>query len=349
MSATSTPVVLALGATTQVPNPTAQWGNPAAAVQVQNSSAFLVDVNAGGEDYTIQPFTAQTFPLPSDGVPIAITAVENPSSLTGATHVTVVWLLNGEGPPMQDGPLTAAAIVSAITGTVQSPVQEMFGGTVNFGTTVFNQNFTASANLQGVRIVLFNQAALLAEQLVVHVLNLTTGYAWEPSNVNILPGALVGTVYINVPMSANAGDVLEFVIQQVGASGQNTGMSILGVGQNTVSATAPGGPMGEYQVGGVSRVSAPIPAATTTSVLAAPPAGLAYRLHRFTSNLVSAANGFCLEGNTTGFLYGTLSTNQPDINLDGQMVVEGISFANFTAAAVNGYLSYDLVTIPAIL
>jgi hypothetical protein len=100
-------------AATIFPNPTAQWGNPATTVQVQNSSAFIISVVAGGETFTIQPFVAQTLPLgASSGSAITIEGLTSPSGLT-TDSLTLVWLLAGEPAPMQDGPLTSAALIAA--------------------------------------------------------------------------------------------------------------------------------------------------------------------------------------------------------------------------------------------
>lgn len=116
MSTTNGPFTLNLGAEITTPNPTAQGGNPAASVQIQNSSVFVLQVLASGLTYTLQPFIAQTIPLGAGGgAPIQITPTQNPSGTTDASDTaTLVWLLTGESPPMQDGPLTAAAILATV-------------------------------------------------------------------------------------------------------------------------------------------------------------------------------------------------------------------------------------------
>ena len=83
-------------------DPAQSGGNVSASVQIQNSSAFVLSILAAGEPYTIQPFFAQT--IPTGGQPIVITPTQNPQNTSGNT-ITIVWLLNGETPPMDDGPL----------------------------------------------------------------------------------------------------------------------------------------------------------------------------------------------------------------------------------------------------
>lgn len=105
----------AVGAAVTVQAPS--LGPDFAAVQLQNSSVFVISALAGGETYTIQSFTAQTIPLASDAAPIVITPIADPSGEVAGigSSLIPVWLLEGESPPMQDGPLTAAAIAAAIT------------------------------------------------------------------------------------------------------------------------------------------------------------------------------------------------------------------------------------------
>jgi len=113
------PITLALNVPTTEADPQQVLGTVSAAVQIQNSSVFQLQVFSLGDPYTIQPFTAQT--IPTGGQPITITPTQDPSSLTDAETITIVWLLRGENPPQQDGPLTAAAIEAAIAGLTFTP------------------------------------------------------------------------------------------------------------------------------------------------------------------------------------------------------------------------------------
>lgn len=115
MSTTTGPYALALGVTGDAPNPTL-GGKDFTAVQLQNSSVFVLTVLADGLTYTLQPFVAQTIPLSGTGSPIQITPSQNPSGVIAGDTLTLVWLLAGESPPMQDGPLTAAAILAGLAG-----------------------------------------------------------------------------------------------------------------------------------------------------------------------------------------------------------------------------------------
>lgn len=115
MSTTGAAVTLtAIGTAAIIPAPS--FGTDFANVQIQNSSVFVISVLAGGETFTIQSFTAQTVPLAGDAVSIIITPIANPlgENASIASSLIPVWLLENEKPPMQDGPLTAAALAAAI-------------------------------------------------------------------------------------------------------------------------------------------------------------------------------------------------------------------------------------------
>lgn len=109
---------LALGTPVAENDPYTSQGSAAAAIQFQNSSPFVLLILAGGEQYTIQGFTAQTLELAGGGQPVQITPTTNPTGSAASTSITIVWLLPGEAAPMSDGPLTAAAIAAAITGSL---------------------------------------------------------------------------------------------------------------------------------------------------------------------------------------------------------------------------------------
>jgi hypothetical protein len=168
------------GTTLTYPNPTALGGQPATAVQIQNSSAFIIQVVGGGEQFIIQPFVAQTIPIAQQGTPITIEGIGLPSGLSAsADTLTLIWLLSGEQPPMQDGPLTAAALIASLLppGTVFGPVATaLVGDNVTY-------TFTVPANTR--TLIVSN-----SETSFVHTL--------PPLNISIT-GQQTGFVYYNQP------------------------------------------------------------------------------------------------------------------------------------------------------
>lgn len=113
---TQGPFTLTLGDTLPLNDPGATSNNPATAVQIQNASPFIIEVNSGGIVLTIQSFTAQTVLTSGGGQQMSVLPLASGGSAqtTAVQSLTVVWLLAGESAPMVDGPLTAAALASTL-------------------------------------------------------------------------------------------------------------------------------------------------------------------------------------------------------------------------------------------
>lgn len=99
-------------------------GTPSAvAAQVQNVSGFAILVTAGGEEYSIPPYTCATVPVD----PATTSLTINPTQeLFSVGAVTIAWLLARDRPPVPDGPIWSGSVgvpqkllVQTITTTVQ--------------------------------------------------------------------------------------------------------------------------------------------------------------------------------------------------------------------------------------
>ena len=101
-------------------------------------------------------------------------------------------------------------------------------------------------------------------------------------------------------------------------------------------------PLDVVPMGGLFIAQATLSGAGTTAILAAPPAGSQWRLHRFIES--GAVNGVLLQGTLTGFLYGA-SDGLAD-NLMGQLVGEALQITSSNAGT--SYLTYDQVATPNI-
>lgn len=235
------PEALIVGVPNTITDPAQQGGNPSAACQIQNSSGYQLTVLAGGDELSIQPFTAQTVEI--SGQPMQVTPIT--SSGSGAANVTFVFLLTvapGEGvqlpdgtwvetPPQQDGPLTAAAISAAISGLVVT------------GTT---QDLLASGTL-----TLVNSGTL--EIATITVTGLTKSYsslllAWNPAGgatlvcaqaqVSTSPAAFSagfgpqpGTIPMQgiIPFANMMGDTLVLTVYSFAAAGQTATYRLYGL------------------------------------------------------------------------------------------------------------------------
>ena len=144
---TQGPFTLVLNVSQELLDP-ASNSLPSAAVQIQNSSNYVISVLASGVAYTIQPLIAQTLPLRAEGAPITVTAVQSPGLTAAANTFTAVWLFQGEAPPMQDGPLPFAP---SLTGAIQDGHilgVTASGGPVTFMTVGAGKTWTGTITLQ---------------------------------------------------------------------------------------------------------------------------------------------------------------------------------------------------------
>jgi hypothetical protein len=108
-------------------------------------------------------------------------------------------------------------------------------------------------------------------------------------------------------------------------------------------------PLDVVEYGGQFTVEASLAGAGSIGVLANPPTGFAWRLHRCIFANGGAGLALAeLEGNPSAFLYSYTPNPAGGIDrLDGQLVLEGLSFTTVGAGAIL-YLTYDNVTIPYI-
>jgi len=180
---TTGPITLAFEVPVTAIDPAEMGGNPSVAAQIQNSSIFVLSMLTAGDIYTIQPFTAQTIPL--SGQPLIITPVQNPSGGSTGTQLMIVWLLEGESPPMTDGPLTAAAILASTQPSA-----------TNLGTFAFNSAATAPQvelinippNTQCLVVVV--GGPLSVSPITFEIEGVTTGsFYWGPYGVNVVNNA----------------------------------------------------------------------------------------------------------------------------------------------------------------
>ena len=98
----SGPFLLQSGVILTTNDPT-QYQPQAVAVQIQNSSGFLITVQIGGANYLIQPFAASTVPT-NNSYQINVTPGLPQASF--GSLISFAWLQPDEPPPMADGPLT---------------------------------------------------------------------------------------------------------------------------------------------------------------------------------------------------------------------------------------------------
>ena len=107
--ATTGPFQLSSTVPLVVGDPNVFTGPASSSVQVQNSSGYLISVNTGGSSYTIQPFACSTIPT-QNRTGATITTIAPLSNF--GNSITLIWMIPGQNPPMDDGALTQGNIQS---------------------------------------------------------------------------------------------------------------------------------------------------------------------------------------------------------------------------------------------
>jgi hypothetical protein len=263
-----------LDTSTLVADPAQSGGISSAACQIQNSSDYQLNVNVGGNVASLQPFTAQTFPIYSS--PIAVLPVGSTGS--GPSNITLAFLLGTspgvgvqvaadqggggiwvETPPQSDGPLTAQAILAAISGFLNvgpsfdplaSGTYTVSGGGPVYSDTISVPDLTKSYGAIVVYLGSSMTTPLWASAQVAGSLALWSG-ALEESSVD----AVVGII----PFANDVGDTLDFTLFSLGPNGGTGSYEIFGLTTCPVGVRPDGRaqPFGQFMITTVSTATAP--------------------------------------------------------------------------------------------
>lgn len=359
------------GTTLIVQNP-GSTGNkvPPVAVQIRNASAWVISTTTAGETYLIDPFTASTVPITSSESQISLigTLDAYPSLPNG--YVTLEWLVNGETASEPDGPLTAAATVSAIlSGNVTNTpaARQVFQGAYTPGV-----NAPMNINLQSTdrSLVVLLNTVLNSDRL--SVIGNQSGAGYSSGTVADTPedwgwscpaygsaDTSVSLVIANTTHIARTLTILalpdELVFGEtwapesvqlmvpgspsfLGVAG-SLGTPMLIMGSNT--------PMGGLLVATNNNT---LSGGTGNLLASNPPAGTYYRLHRLASPDMPSTGGplsLIAAGNFVAEMGGALLQNDKD--LTGQLVNGTVTFFNGTS--VNNpriVLTYDQIPTSAV-
>lgn len=143
------------GATVNVNNPGLTVGTSNAApsqVQIRNASGWVITVATINGQQMIDPYTAATVPIDVGQQSIQIIGALNAYTSLSTGYLSLQWLLPNESPTEPDGPLTSAATIATISGTITNTPQQksvipwtslVFSGTgTQFHTFTINTNPT---------------------------------------------------------------------------------------------------------------------------------------------------------------------------------------------------------------
>lgn len=374
----SGPQALTVGSANTITDPAQLGGNPSAACQIQNSSPYQLNVLAAGDVLSVQAFTAQTVEI--SGQPIQVTPLANPT-VTGTALVTFVFLLTTapntgvqltdgtwvETPPQQDGPLTAAAIASALS--TQGSVDLLYfvsGGLgpalpANTGVLIPPTAVNTNKAYQSVVINISTTApgGFVAGSITAFA-QCFAGEIQFPSQTQTYPASPVDGLSFILPCAYSPTDLLEIILTSTSAQ-IDMNYAVLGLTEQVVGEviTPMGMPLATYLVGpGAKVASASLPTATSEQLLPAAPAGKVYRLQRYGVSLAQGVAAFTNIPMALTESGGTpLSTDiiltaanatvaAGMVPLYGQVTPGPVNMIQVSGDTLTGILRYDLIPTP---
>lgn len=317
-------------------------GVPSNKVQIQNASGFSLSVQVGGLPYTVQPQTATTILTNNEGASITVTPSSTVANQTGT--ITLVWLLAGQASPIPDGFMG------------QSIANQRIGGTYSIGTTV-TTTIPLLATDQSITLF-FSMTSSPVEISSYSITGTSSGILYASSSIY---GPIGSTQYTVGPVT-----VYGAIDPSVNVTVTNIYGSILPVTMTVVLGSSPGGQttpigggtkigVGDYTYGGKLRVGNPVVGSgATVTMLAAPGAGYAYRLHSWTIfGLLTTGTGPWISLLDSSVTLATMtSVAEPGFQyLGGLLVVNDVirlysSSGSYGAGGI--VLAYDLIQTPTI-
>ena len=237
----------------------------------------------------------------------------------------------------------------------------LYDSTVNLPAsgTVTIQNIAMPAPYQSIMVVLNNPG----NTSIMQAINQSNG-GYFGENAPVAGGfaylSSFGSTFI-FPMVNEPGDNLELkIVSEAGALtnvpiivfGVRAPLSVLveaGSGNGLAVNTAVGQNLDVLPLGGATHASAEVTGGSTT-LLAAPAAGMQYRLHRAVWRVGTAGDEFILfDGGGNVYSVYTPTTTVPSLNdnLDGLLVSSEVNY-EASAGSAYVYLAYDLVNAQTI-
>lgn len=325
---TTGPYSLAAGSVVTLNDP-ATWSTGSVSVQLQNASGFVLTVQSGGDLYTIAANTAATIPA-NNGQSLQVSVTSSIGNQSG--QLTVVWLLNGQDAPINDGPLFNQISNQRLLGTYST-------GFSTISTISTDQSFT----------FYFYDSLSTTTSVSLSVVGVQTSITYFQGQIPLT--GYVGTVTVSISGSLDSS--IKINVGTTPSSGTSLSTTVVA---NSLPYNQPvtGDPVDTVSYGGSKRVDFSITNNTTTGILSAPTSGLAYRLHSW--NLfrpLTSANttAMILLGLGASYAYGMIagSSGLYQQNLNGLLTTNLVGVYNFgTGSTISGSIYYDIVTSPTI-
>lgn len=317
-------------------------GVPSNKVQIQNASGFSLSVQVGGLPYSVQPQTATTILTNNEGASITVTPSSTVANQTGT--ITLVWLLAGQASPIPDGFMG------------QSIANQRIGGTYTIPSTS-SITVPLLATDQSVTLF-FSMASNPVEVNPYSITGSSSGIVYASGIIAGASGTTQATVGPVTVYGAIDPSIVIGVTNSYGAAIPLTMTVVLGTSPGAIITPVTGGTkvgVGQYTYGGHLRVGNPsVGSGATVTMLAAPGAGLSYRLHSWTifGYLTTSTGSFIslLDGSVT---LATMTTAaEPGFQYLGGLLVNNDTVRLYSSSGSYGaggiVLAYDLIQTPTI-
>ena len=283
----------------------------------------------------------------------------------GDSYVCVLTGANDNVVPAPTWPDANSSSLSVQSGSLYDTLSTTSGlgwSYVSFATAF---TFVATRTYQGLSLNIGNVGGAVTSALTANVYNEGQGNVGKaeliqrkiPVGSQPAPASSAWTLYF--PITINSGDIVAIWFN--GVSAQWTGNSVwLPFGYYNPPATqitnVPQQALNVVSYGGLQYyITGQLTTGSTANTLSAPPAGYAYRVHSFGSNLGSgAANGPINLADSVGQIGGfnlvaaggVFSGSQ---QLNGTLASGALNVSNFSGVTVAIWTRYDLVEFPGII
>jgi len=323
---TTGPYTLTAGVSLSLSDPY-RYSTAAASVQLQNATGFLLTVQSSGAPYTIQPYTASTIPTIMGGQTLVVLPTAGTPNQVGS--LTAVWLLEGQDPPIPDGSLTSGV-------ANQRVALEASGNGV--------QTFTIPLQATDLSMTLYFTGTW--SYLSYSVIGGDTGAAYaggflapatSGGSQNVGPFAISGAVDTTVNLTISAPSASSWSVTAIVSS----------LPASFVQQAA-GYPLDVVSYGGAQSVGINLTSTSTTTLLAAPAAGTATRIHSVSIFGAVAGQTIRFGQGSNPFCTLAIGTYPMAFIAEGLLTTGAVTATSSAVTSIFAYIFYDTVTIPYI-
>ena len=322
---TTGPYTLTAGVSLSLSDPY-RYSTAAAAVQLQNATGFLLTVQSSGAPYTIQPYTASTIPTIMGGQTLVVLPTAGTPNQVGS--LTAVWLLEGQDPPIPDGSLTSGVANQRVALEASDNGSQTYTIPLQATDLSMTLYFTGTWSYLNYSVIGADTAAIYAQGFLAPA---TLG------NQNVGPFAISGAVDTAVNLSISAPSASSWTVTAIISSTPGAFVQ-----------QAAGYPLDVVSYGGSKTASVNITSIGTVTLVAAPGAGIATRIHSVSVFGATAGQTVRFGQGSGPFCTLAVGTYPMAFMAEGLLTTGAVTATTTAVTSIFAYVFYDTVTIPYI-